>query len=279
MLCALVRNDKGFFNSLVQDILVSSLSYISYLVSYISYLVSAISYCIMENLPNGFTLSIPDGCFPLSTDSMVLSHFVKLVPGARVLDLGSGCGTLGLLLCSRDETCQICGMEIDPAAHQAAAENIRRNGLCTRMESICAPLQSVSERFSPGSFSVCVSNPPYFSGGARSRRTPLARQTDLCPPQALFDAAAWALKYGGELFLVHRPEMLAHLIACGARVALEAKELCLVRHREGGKVNLILLRFRKGGKPGISLSEWSLHHADGRETDRYRQIYHTNSFQ
>ena len=50
----------------------------------------------MEYLPNGFSLEIPQGCFPLSTDSMVLAHFVRLPRNARVLDLGSGCGTLGL---------------------------------------------------------------------------------------------------------------------------------------------------------------------------------------
>ena len=50
----------------------------------------------METLPNGFTLEIPQGVFPLSTDSMVLSAFVRLPKNARILDLGSGCGTLGL---------------------------------------------------------------------------------------------------------------------------------------------------------------------------------------
>ena len=52
----------------------------------------------MELLPNGLTLNLAEGEFPLSTDSMVLSGFVKLPKNARVLDLGSGCGTLGLLL-------------------------------------------------------------------------------------------------------------------------------------------------------------------------------------
>ena len=39
----------------------------------------------MEQLPNGFTLNLPEGAFPLSTDSMVLSHFVRLPKSARVL--------------------------------------------------------------------------------------------------------------------------------------------------------------------------------------------------
>ena len=228
----------------------------------------------MEYLPNGFTLELAEGSFPLSTDSMVLSHFVRLPKQARVLDLGSGCGTLGLLLCSKDEHCSVVGMELDETAHLAAVENIRRNGLTARMESICADLRSVSEKFSPGSFSCCVSNPPYFSGGPASKATPLARREDTCSPAELFRAASMALKYGGDFFLVHRPERLAELIAKGSEAGLEAKRLGLLRHKDGAPVNLILLQFRKGAKPGLLWEEILLHNADGSPTSVYREIYH-----
>lgn len=228
----------------------------------------------MEYLPNGFTLEPAEGSFPLSTDSMVLSHFVRLPKNARVLDLGSGCGTLGLLLCSRNDACRVVGLELDEKAHAAAVENICRNGLDARMESICADLRSVSERFSPGSFSCCVSNPPYFSGGPASKATPLARREDSCSPADLFRAASFALKYGGDFFLVHRPERLAELIARAAECGLEAKRLCLLRHKEDSPVNLILLQFRKGAKPGLIWEEIILHHADGSPTPIYKEIYH-----
>ena len=68
----------------------------------------------METLPNGLTMELPDGTFPLSTDSMLLAHFVRLRKNARVLDLGSGCGTLGLLLCAKDDHCTVTGLEISP---------------------------------------------------------------------------------------------------------------------------------------------------------------------
>lgn len=228
----------------------------------------------MEFLPNGFTLELAPGSFPLSTDSMALAHFAKLPKNARVLDLGSGCGTLGLLLCSRDEHCTVTGMELDEAAHFMALENIRRNGLSTRMDSVCTDLRSVSERFSPGSFSVCISNPPYFSGGPSSKTTPLARREDFCPPADLFAAASFALKYGGDFFLVHKPERLAELVVKGAAQKLEAKRLCLLRHKEGGPVALILLQFRKGAKPGLIWEEMILHNPDGTPTAVYRDIYH-----
>lgn len=228
----------------------------------------------MEFLPNGLTLEIPANVFPLSTDSMVLCHFVRLPKNARVLDLGSGCGTLGLLLCAQNESCAVTGLEIDEKAHLAAVENIRRNGLEPRMESICADLRSVSERFSPGGFSVCVSNPPYFSGGPASQATPIARREDTCSLRELMEAAAFALKFGGDFFLVHRPERLAELISAGAECSLELKRLGLVRHRQDGPVSLILLQFRKGAKPGLLWEELTLRNPDDSPTPAYREIYH-----
>ncbi len=228
----------------------------------------------MEILPKGFTLELSAGAFPLSTDSMLLSHFVKLPKNARVLDLGSGCGTLGLLLCAKGAACHVTGIELEETAHLAALENIARNQISSCMESICADLRSVSERFSPGQFSVCVSNPPYFSGGPASTRTPLARREDACTPEDLFRSAAWALKYGGDFFLVHKPDRLAELIATAAPYQLEAKRLCLVRHKPDSPTNLILLHFRKGAKPGLILEELILHNADNTPTEIYKEIYH-----
>ena len=228
----------------------------------------------MEYLPNGLTLTLCDGAFPLSTDSMLLSYFVRLPKNASVLDLGSGCGTLGLLLCSKNATCHVTGLELEEAAHLEALRNIRRNGLDARMESICTDLRSVSERFSPGSFSCCVSNPPYFSEGALSRSLPQARQEISCTPEDLFRCGSRLLKFGGDFFLVHKPERLAQLIATGAKYNLEAKRLCLVRHREGAPVNLILLQLRKGAKPGLTWEEIALQNPDGSPTPVYREIYH-----
>lgn len=228
----------------------------------------------MEHLPNGLTLSLCEGAFPLSTDSMVLSYFTRLPKNAQVLDLGSGCGTLGLLLCSKDQSCHVTGIELEEKAHLEALENIRRNALDARMESICADIRSVSERFLPGSFSCCISNPPYFSGGFSSQTLATARQEGRCTPEDLFRCGSHLLKFGGDFFLVHKPERLAELIATASRYKLEAKRLCLVRHRADAPVNLILLQLRKGAKPGLQWEEILLHHADGSPTSVYREIYH-----
>ena len=228
----------------------------------------------MEQLPNGFTLSLAEGAFPLSTDSMALAHFAKLPARARVLDLGSGCGTLGLLLCAADPSCHVTGIELEEEAHNAALGNISRNQIDSRMASICADLRQVPALFPSGSFSCCVSNPPYFSGGPASQTLATARREDQCSLAELMKSAGWALKYGGDFFLVHRPERLGQIIATAAQHKLEAKRLCLLRHRETGPVSLILIQLRKGAKPGLLWEEAALHHADGSPTETYKAIYH-----
>ena len=228
----------------------------------------------MEVLPGGITLNLCPGAFPLSTDSMVLAHFARLPKNARVLDLGSGCGTLGLLLCATDSSCHVTGIELSEAGHQAALDNITRNGLNQRMESICADLRQVPQLVNAGSISCCISNPPYFSGGPESLRTPLARREDCCSLADLIASAAWALKFGGDFFLVHRPERMGQILSLAGAKGLEAKRICLVRHRPDAPVSLIALQLRKGAKPGLLWEELTLHNGDGTPTQAYKSIYH-----
>lgn len=227
----------------------------------------------MEYLSNGFTLNIPEGVFPLSTDSILLSDFVRLPKNARILDLGSGCGTLGTLLCARDSSCQVTGIELDPKAHESALDNICRNRLESRMSSICADLRAIPSELPAAGFDICVSNPPYFTGGAVSNSAPLARRDDCCDLETLFLTAGKMLKYGGDFALVHKPERLAELCICAKKASLTPKRLCLIRHRPDAPVSLILLSCRKGGKQGLVWEEKILFQGDGQPTDYYRTLY------
>lgn len=228
----------------------------------------------METLHNGFTLELSPDAFPLSTDSIALSGFTRLPPNARVLDLGSGCGTLGLLLCATSPDCTVTGVELEESAHRMALHNARVNGLTSRLSSICADWNSIPSLVEAGSFSCCVSNPPYFTGGFRSKTLAKARHEEAESLTSWFRAAAWALRWGGDFCFVHRPERLAELCACAALHRLEPKRLCLLRHRTDGPVTLVLLGCRKGAKPGLKWEEASLFCPDGTPTEYYRTLYH-----
>jgi tRNA1(Val) A37 N6-methylase TrmN6 len=228
----------------------------------------------MENLFNGFTLDIAPGTFPLSTDSMALADFVRLPRQAKVLDLGAGCGTLGVLLCAKDNGCTVTGIELEENAHQKALENRDANMLQDRLVSICGDFTHIANLLTPGSFEVCLSNPPYFTAGFLSKTVPTARHEECCCLETLLESAAFSLKFGGDFYLVHKPERLAEIFAAACKHKLEPKRLRLLRHKEGGPVSLVLVQCRKGAKPGLVWEEAALHGKDGEPTDYYRQIYH-----
>lgn len=228
----------------------------------------------MEQLPNGYTLDLCDGAFPLSTDSIALAGFVRLPAKASILDLGSGCATLGLLLCANDDSCSVTGIELDEAAHRKALDNIERNHLSSRLSSICGDIAEIPTIFPPGAFRCCVSNPPYFTAGPASKTHQAARREDTCSLDTLLTSAAWALQYGGDLYLVHRPERLAEIFTKASALRLEPKRLCLLRHRQDGPVSLVLVQCRKGGKPGLHWEEWALHDRQGQPTSVYKTLYH-----
>lgn len=228
----------------------------------------------MEQLHNGFTLSLCEGAFPLSTDSIALAGFVKLPKNAKVLDLGSGCGTLGLLLCAQYADCSVTGIELTENAHLTALQNAQQNNIADRLTSICRDLRTIPSFLSPGSYQVCISNPPYYTGGYKSDTLPLARHTDACSLEDLFKSAAWALKFGGDFFLVHKPEQLGAICHHAIANKLEPKRLLFLRHREDSPISLVFLQCRKGAKPGLAIEENALHHADGSPTEYYKKLYH-----
>ena len=224
----------------------------------------------MEHLYNGYTLCLSENAFPLSTDSMLLADFVRLPKNASVLDLGSGCGTLGMLLCAKDPSCTVTGVELNEEDHLMAVQNIARNDLSSRLSSICADLRNVD----PGTYQICVSNPPYFSGGPAASGLVHTRREDTCPLPDLIGAAARSLRFGGDFYLVHRPERLAEICQLAGNANLIPKRLRLVRHSPEKDVSLILLQCRKGAKSGLAWDEIALWNNDGTPTAAYRAAYH-----
>ncbi len=205
---------------------------------------------------------------------MLLADFIRLPRNAKVLDLGSGCGTLGLLLCAKDDSCQVTGIELSESDHVMALENIKHNQLQSRLYSLCGDLRSFPANTMSGGFDCCISNPPYFSGGESSQKHPLARRNDTCKSSDLFCCASKSLRYGGDLYLVQKPDRLAELCFESINAGLQPKRLRLVRHKPDGKITTVLLQCRKGGNVGLVWEELILKNPDGSPSDDYRRIYH-----
>ena len=209
----------------------------------------------------------------MGTDSVLLSAFAKLPKNAKVVDLGSGSGALGLLLCAKDTSCQVTGIEIDENAHRIAVQNAQQNALCNRMRPILGDVREIRSLMCASSADCVVSNPPYFpveSGKIASA----ARSEVTLNLVGLCRAAAWLLPSGGRFFLVHRPERLCDIFCSLRENALEPKRVQFVRHRPDAAICLVLIEARRGGKSGITYEpDFIEFNPDGTPTDAYRAAY------
>ena len=193
-----------------------------------------------------YTLSWPEGVFPLGGDALALGEFATVRPRWRVCDLGTGSGALLLMLARRAEGLSLTGVERDPLAARTARDNLAANGLPGELvlgDWREAPLPA-------GVFDLVVSNPPYFPPGSGRGNDP-ARMELHGGLEELCAAAGRLLKNGGRFALCHRPERLCDVLCTLRAHGLEPKRLKLVAHSPAHSPALLLVEAVKGGRPGL----------------------------
>ena len=100
------------------------------------------------------------GCgYRFNLDPVLLAGFVA--PARHVLDLGAGCGVIGLLLLRLGKAERVTAVEIQPELAALATQNAADNGFCHRFHVLEGDLRTVDL---PHADAV-VFNPPYFRRG------------------------------------------------------------------------------------------------------------------
>ena len=222
-------------------------------------------------------VAVDDFC-GFGADALFLARFASPRPGERVVDLGTGCGILPVLLLRDSAAAHVTGVEIQPAAAALARRSVARSGLDGRAAVLCASWTDLDGLLPREGFHLVVCNPPYFPpGSGRESASPAARLARHEQPGTLDEVVAAAsrlLRFGGRFCLCHRPERLADVVAALRRRGLEPKRLRMVQHDAAGAPGLVLLECRRGGKPGLRAEPTLLLYGpDGRETAEHRRAY------
>ena len=203
-----------------------------------------------ERFPRG--LVQPAGGYRFSLDSLLLACFAR--PGRRHvgIDLGCGCGVVGLGLLLREPGVTLTGVEIDPAAEEAARANTKNLHFSRQFEVVQGDVLSWRpERV----VDFVVANPPYRRIGAGRVSRGEERATARFEQRAEFAhfarCAAVALKTRGKFCFVHLPERLAEIMAALHANRLEPKRLRMVHARPGEEARMVLVEAVKSASPGL----------------------------
>lgn len=217
--------------------------------------------------------------FKFGTDSVLLSNFVELREGDKVLDLGTGSGVIPLLLAYKNEGVKITGIEIQKPLAELAKRNVELNSLEDKIDIINHDLCQLDDIAEAGTYDVVVSNPPYLPVGegqiTENEYLAAARHEIHAEIEDVIASASKVLKYGGIFYLVYRAERLTEVIELLADYNCQAKELRLVQSRIDKEADIFLLKAKKGSKPGIRIKPvLIIYKEDSNEyRDEVKEIY------
>ena len=196
-------------------------------------------------------------CFGM--DAVVLSGFVKVKKGARLLDMGTGTGILPLLLSAKTEASELVGLEIQDESADMAARSVELNGLDGRVRIVKGDIKEAGKIFGAASFSCVCSNPPYMAAGSglTNPDSPLAiaRHEILCCFEDVVKQSFIVLPHGGSLFLVHKPERLSELLCTLSACRMEPKRLRMVHPFVDREPSMVLIEAVKEGRKGMKVEK------------------------
>ncbi|WP_022662082.1 tRNA1(Val) (adenine(37)-N6)-methyltransferase [Paucidesulfovibrio longus] len=208
-----------------------------------------------QRFPRG--LRQPEGGYRFSGDSLLLASFARSFASGPGLDLGTGCGVVGLayLLRHPDADLHVTGVDREPEMTRAARENARLLGYEDRF---AVKLSDVADYdFQGNHFEFALCNPP-FRPRHRGRVSPNSARasarfegSDGLEPFAA--AARVSLKDKAPLYLVHIPERLPEIVEVLRSNGLEPKRMRFVHGHAEAEARVVLLEARKNGKPGMSV--------------------------
>lgn len=215
-------------------------------------------------------------------DSVLLADFVKINRKTKkILDIGTGCGIIALLLAQRSKA-QIIGIELQKVMAEIAKRNVENNFFYKNEKNfeksitiINNDIKNYRNIFNRDEFDTIVTNPPYFEfSGDISQTNNLeqlanARHNINLTLEEIIKISSYLLKNMGSFSIVFRSERLVEVLSLLQKYNLEPKRMknCYTKWNENSKI--CLLEAIKDAKKGFSIEMPIFVYDENRKKSQY----------
>lgn len=207
----------------------------------------------------GYRIIQDENRFCFGMDAVLLSHFAKVKPGERVVDLGTGTGIIPILLEAKTEGEHFIGLEIQEESADMARRSVAFNKLDNKIEIVTGDIKDAAKLLGASSYHVVTTNPPYMIGqhGLINPESELAiaRHEILCTLDDVVGQAARLLKVKGRFYMVHRPFRLPEIFVTMRKHHIEPKRMQLVYPYIDKEPNMVLIEGSLSGKPRMTVEK------------------------
>lgn len=203
----------------------------------------------------------------VGTDGVLLGAWCPVKGTRRVLDVGTGCGVIALMIAQRNSGAVITGIDIDEGAIEEASLNFANSPWSERLTATLADFNDLTD--SDG-YDLIVSNPPYFTDSLLppdASRT-LARHNRSLTYRQLIAGAARLLTRDGFFSLISPTDAEGDIIEAATFSNLPVRCITHVTPVEGAKPKRSLWLLSRRVIP-YNEGTLTIAHPDGSFTQEY----------
>jgi len=198
----------------------------------------------------------PSG-YRFSIDSVFLACHAEPHPGDRVLDLGTGCGIIPLILAYREPNLKIFGVEVQKELADIASSNVEENHMGGIITILCKDMKELKNDMISGPVDLIVSNPPYRKAES-GRINPdiqraVARHEIKVSLDDIAKTARRFLRTAGRFVTIYSAERITDLLTHLRSAGIEPKFLRTIHSKVKTEAKLVLVEGTKGGRPGVKI--------------------------
>ena len=215
-------------------------------------------YEVLEDmLLDGLKIVQDTRLYRFTSDSVLLSKFAKAKKHDVVADFCAGSGIVAFhfyaLNKEKFHDLQFTLFEMQGELSNLSKKTAQYNDF-ENFQFVQGRLQDIPKTYNE-KFSLVLCNPPYESGGFDNDEyhKAVCRKEITINLKEIAKAAAFALKYGGRICMLHRADRLAEVCYTLKEVNLEVKKIQFVAGRYGAKPYLVMVEAVKGGKPNVEI--------------------------
>ena len=193
--------------------------------------------------------------YRFSIDAVLLAYHANPHTGDKVLDLGTGCGIISIVMACRCDGLKIFAVEVQTALTDLAAANVRQNGLEGQIEVLGLDMKLLTPQMTSGPCDLIVSNPPYHRPeSGRINPDPqraVARHEIKASLVDVLQTARRMLRTGGRLVTIYTAERTTDILSQMRLEQIEPKMMRMIHSNQDSDANLIIVEGVYGGRPGL----------------------------
>ena len=214
----------------------------------------------------------PESGYCYNSDSLFLYDFInQFQPKGRVLDVGAGCGIVGLLVARDNEKVELEAVEKQETFVEYAKKNAQVNGINYKIYHSDLNALEVDEKYD-----YIISNPPFYPSGAQKSSDEMlfqARYDVNLPMEQFFKKVSQLLKPKSHFIFCYDATQFGLVCAELSRVKMRIVDVRFVHPKVDRSASIVMVHARNGSNSLMKVWEPFISFNGDEQSDESKEIY------